>query len=62
MKVFVLKLLALLMLFSFSALHASAAASSEAAASTHKEESYQAQPFSTMISKFYRINRYCCPY
>ena len=50
MKIFVLKLLAL-MLFSFGALHAGAPAPTEAG-SMHKEETYQAQPFSEMIGGF----------
>jgi oxaloacetate decarboxylase beta subunit len=53
MKIFVLKLFAL-MLFSFSVLHANAPASAEAteAVSTHKEETYHTKPFSEMISGF----------
>ena len=50
MKFFVLKLLALI-LFSFTSLYASAAASGEAA-STHKEETYHTKPFSQMIGGF----------
>lgn len=50
MKLFVLKLLAL-MLFSFGALHAGAPASAEAG-SMHKEETYQSQPFSEMVGGF----------
>jgi len=52
MKVFVLKLLALFMLFSFSALHANAAAASSEALSTHQEETYQTKPFSEMVGGF----------
>jgi len=52
MKVFVLKLLALFMLFSFSALHANAAATSSEALSTHQEETYQTKPFSEMVGGF----------
>ncbi len=51
MKIFVLKLLAL-MLFSFGALHASAPASTEVSSSTHKEETYQSQSFSDMVGGF----------
>jgi len=50
MKIFVLKLLAL-MLFSFGALHAGAHASAEAL-STHQEETYKSQPFSEMVGGF----------
>jgi oxaloacetate decarboxylase beta subunit len=50
MKFFVIKLLAL-MLFSFSALYASAPASTEAT-STLKEETYETKPFSDMIGGF----------
>jgi oxaloacetate decarboxylase beta subunit len=50
MKFFVIKLLAL-MLFSFSALHASAPASTEGA-STKKEETYESKPFSEMVGGF----------
>ncbi|PHQ65203.1 MAG: glutaconyl-CoA decarboxylase subunit beta [Sulfurimonas sp.] len=50
MKIFVLKLLAL-MLFSFGALHASAPASAEAL-STHQEETYKSQDFSEMVGGF----------
>ena len=53
MKIFVLKLLAL-MLFSFSALHANAtpAHAGAEAPSTHKEETYKTKPFSEMIGGF----------
>jgi len=50
MKIFVLKLLAL-MLFSFGALHANAPASAEVS-SSHMEETYKSQPFSDMVSGF----------
>jgi len=50
MKIFILKLLAL-MLFSFGALHASAPSSTEAS-STHKEETYQSQSFGEMVGGF----------
>jgi len=51
MKIFVLKLLAL-MLFSFGALHANAAPASSEAVSKHKEETYQTKPFSEMVGGF----------
>ncbi|WP_455756411.1 sodium ion-translocating decarboxylase subunit beta [Sulfurimonas sp.] len=51
MKIFVLKLLALLMVFSISTLNAGAPAHSEAL-STHQEETYQSQPFSEMVGGF----------
>ncbi|MCF6309444.1 MAG: sodium ion-translocating decarboxylase subunit beta [Sulfurimonas sp.] len=50
MKFFVIKLLALI-LFSFGALHASTAASTEGL-SAHKEENYQTKPFAEMVSGF----------
>lgn len=50
MKIFVLKLLAL-MLLSFGVLHASAPAAAEGA-STQKEETYEAKPFSEMVGGF----------
>ena len=51
MKFFVLKLLALFMVLSFTTLNANAAASSEAV-SMHKEETYQTKPFSEMVTGF----------
>ncbi len=51
MKIFVLKLFALL-LFSFGTLNASAPVAAEPASSTHKEETYQTKPFSEMITGF----------
>ena len=53
MKIFVLKLLAL-MLFSFGTLHANAtpAHADAEAPSTHKEETYKTKPFSEMIGGF----------
>ena len=51
MKLLVLKLLTLLMVFSFTSLSANAAASVDAG-STHKEENYQTKPFSEMITGF----------
>ena len=51
MKFFVLKLLALFMVFSFTTLNASAAASSENL-SAHQEETYQSQSFSDMVGGF----------
>ncbi|MFT5662217.1 MAG: sodium ion-translocating decarboxylase beta subunit [Sulfurimonas sp.] len=50
MKIFILKLLAL-MLFSFGALHANSAAVGEAS-STHKEETYESQSFTEMVGGF----------
>ncbi len=50
MKIFVLKLLAL-MLFSFGVLHASAPASGEPL-SLHQEETYESKPFSEMVGGF----------
>jgi oxaloacetate decarboxylase beta subunit len=53
MKFFVLKLLALVMVLGFTTLNANAAAaSSSEAVSVHKEETYQAKPFSEMIVGF----------
>ena len=51
MKFFVLKLLALFMVFSFTTLNASAAPSSETL-SAHQEETYQTQSFSEMVGGF----------
>lgn len=51
MKFFVLKLLTLLMVFSFTSLNANAPASAEAL-STHQEETYHTKPFSEMVSGF----------
>ena len=51
MKTIIFKLLAL-MLFSFGALHASAAAASSEALSAHQEETYKSQPFSEMVGGF----------
>ncbi|MEA1892721.1 MAG: sodium ion-translocating decarboxylase subunit beta [Campylobacterota bacterium] len=50
MKIFVIKLLAL-MLFSFGALHASPV-SSDGSSSVHQEETYKSQPFSDMVGGF----------
>jgi oxaloacetate decarboxylase beta subunit len=50
MRFFVIKLFALL-LFSFGALHANAAASAESL-STHQEETYKTKPFSEMVGGF----------
>ena len=52
MRVFVLKILALFILFSFSALHASSAPASTEALSAHQEETYQTQSFSKMVGGF----------
>ena len=52
MRIFVLKLLALLMLIGFSSAHASASTAPSEALSTHQEENYQPQPFSEMIVGF----------
>ncbi len=51
MKFFALKLLALFMVFSFTTLNASAAASSEHL-SAHQEETYQSQSFGAMVGGF----------
>ncbi len=51
MKFFVLKLLALLMAFSFTTLNASAAASADNL-SAHQEETYQSQSFGDMVGGF----------
>ena len=51
MKSFVIKLLALFMLFGFSSVYASASAATEGS-STVKEETYEAKPFSEMIGGF----------
>jgi len=51
MKFFVLKLLALFMVLSFTTLNASSASSSEAL-SAHQEETYQSQSFSEMVGGF----------
>ncbi|MCK4738060.1 MAG: sodium ion-translocating decarboxylase subunit beta [Sulfurimonas sp.] len=63
MKIFVLKLLAL-MLFSFGALHASAASASSEALSAHQEETYQTKPFTEMVGGFLKstgINAFINP-
>ena len=52
MKFFVLKLLALFMVFSFTALNASSAAHSSENLSAHQEETYQTQSFSEMVGGF----------
>ena len=52
MKFFVLKLLALFMVFSFTTLNASAAAHSSETLSAHQEETYQSQSFSDMVGGF----------
>jgi len=53
MKFIIIKLLALVMLLGATAMHASAAADgASSGASTHKEETYQTQPFGEMIEGF----------
>ncbi len=52
MKFFVLKLLALFMVFSFTTLNASGVTHSSEAPSAHQEETYQSQSFSEMVSGF----------
>ncbi|QSZ41578.1 sodium ion-translocating decarboxylase subunit beta [Sulfurimonas aquatica] len=52
MKLFVLKLLALFMLFSFTSAFASGHPEVSDATSAHKEENYQTKPFSEMITGF----------
>ncbi|MCW8837867.1 MAG: sodium ion-translocating decarboxylase subunit beta, partial [Thiovulaceae bacterium] len=52
MKLFILKLLAVFMLFGMSSAYASSSAHAEAANSTHKEETYQSKPFAEMIGGF----------
>ena len=52
MKLFILKLLAVFMLFGMSSAYASSSAHAEAASSTHKEENYQTKPFGEMIGGF----------
>ncbi len=53
MKLFILKFLAVFMLFGMSSAYASSAAHTDGAAeSTHKEETYQSKPFGEMITGF----------
>jgi len=52
MKFFVLKLLTLFMVFSFTSVSANSAVHSQEAVSMHKEETYQTKPFSEMITGF----------
>jgi len=52
MKLFILKLLAVFMLFGMTSASASATAHAEAPGSTLKEETYEAKPFSQMIGGF----------
>jgi len=64
MKFFVLKLLTLFMVLSFTSVSANSAAHSQEAVSMHKEETYQTKPFSEMITGFLKstgINAFMNP-
>jgi len=52
MKNIVIKFLALFMLFTFSNVSANEAATHSTGSNTHKEETYQAQTFSHMVTGF----------